>query len=424
MPGRVHGRFAGGASALVLACVVAACGTPTPTPTATADDPTASALASATPLASPTPNISIVPVPQYQAGGQTAYSATLDAATAAKLQSTLTGIRGADKIPGVSAAVMFPDGSIWQGVSGQAVMSPSKPMTVDTILSAGSITKTFIAALICRLAEEGKVSLDDHLDKFVPDFTNASKITLRELLDHTSGIKDLFKVSAIASTFIKDPTRTWTADQILAKIGPQLYQPGSYYYYSNTEYVLLGKVIEKASGQSVSALLRSDFLAPLGMSHTFLQTEEKVTGPQAHGYMKKGSSVSNYAGTMLPTTAEATAAGTSGAIVSTASDLAIWANALYGGYVLDQADLAWMVDISPSLAIKSKTRPYGLGYGLGLETATVAGQTAWGHRGHLDGFWAAMEYLPASHVTIVILTNADWIDPVAAASTLGKVALN
>ncbi len=422
MPGHVHGRFAGAATSLLLVYVVAACGTTTPTSTAYA--PTASTLAGATPLASPTPNISIVPVPQSRAVGQTAYSATLDAATASKLQSTLNGIRGADKIPGVSAAVMFPDGSIWQGVSGQAVMSPSTSMTADTILSAGSITKTFIAALICRLAEEGKLSLDDHLDKFVPDFTNASKITIRQLLDHTSGIKDLFKVSAITSTFIKDPTRTWTADQVLAKIGPQLYQPGSYYYYSNTEYVLLGKVVEKASGQSVSALLRSDFLAPLGMTHTFLQTEEKVTGPQAHGYMTKGSSVSNFAGTMLPTTAEATAAGASGAIVSTASDLAVWANALYGGYVLDQADLAWMVDISPSLAIKSKTRPYGLGYGLGLETATVAGQTGWGHRGHLDGFWAAMEYLPASHITIVILTNADWIDPVAAASTLGTVALS
>jgi hypothetical protein len=79
-----------------------------------------------------------------------------------------------------------------------------------------------------------------------------------------------------------------------------------------------------------------------------------------------------------------------------------------------------MVDISPSLAFTVKPR---FPYGLGLEETTVAGQVAWGHRGHLDGFWCAMEYLPAYHVTVVVLTNANWADPVAATSALGKIAI-
>ena len=84
------------------------------------------------------------------------------------------------------------------------------------------------------------------------------------------------------------------------------------------------------------------------------------------------------------------------------------------------AALASMVDISPSMAFKTKTTyPYGMGF----EEITVAGQVAWGHRGYLDGFWSAMEYLPAYHVSVVVLSNADWADPVAAASTLAKIAI-
>jgi CubicO group peptidase (beta-lactamase class C family) len=157
------------------------------------------------------------------------------------------------------------------------------------------------------------------------------------------------------------------------------------------------------------------------MTHTFLQTEEKMAGPLAHGYMKKGSAVSNFAGTMIPFTAEVTAVGPAGAYVSTASDLAIWANALYGGYVLSEASLASVTDISPT--VRAKGRKYGAGYGLGFEQTAIDGTTAWGHRGHLDGFWSTMEYLPAYHVTVVILTNAEWIDPVSAAATIGKAAL-
>jgi CubicO group peptidase (beta-lactamase class C family) len=299
-------------------------------------------------------------------------------------------------------------------------MSPARPLTTDTLMSVGSISKTFVSALIGRLVADGKIGLDDKLAKYV-NFTNASKITIRDLLDHTSGIRDLFAVKTMNTAIMAKPTATWTADQVLAKIGSQKFTPGTTYSYSNTNYILLGKVIEKVTGKSVSELVRTEFLTPLGMTHTFLQTEEKVAGPLARGYMKKGSPVDNFAGTMIPFTSEVTAVGPAGAYVSTASDLAIWANALYGGYVLSEAGLASVADISPTVQVKG--RKYGAGYGLGFEQTSIDGTTAWGHRGHLDGFWSTMEYLPAYHVTVVILTNAEWIDPVSAAATIGKVAL-
>ena len=384
--------------------------TPTPIPTIAA-------------APTPTPGIAIVPVPGVQLAAPGSAAAHLDATTAAALQTALSGFRSSGKYPGASAAVMFPDGSIWTGASGNAVQSPAVPLTTDTIMSVGSISKTFVSALVGRLVQAGTIGLDDPLSKYVPTFTDAAKITIRELLDHTSGIRDLFKVKTMNTAIMANKAATWTADKVLAGIGTQLYSPGSHYYYSNTDYVLLGKVIQKATGKSVSSLVRTDFLTPLGMTHTFLQTEEKVTGSEAHGYMRKGSNASNAAGKMIPFTSEVTAVGPAGAYVSTPSDLAVWANALYGGYVLDEATLASIVDISPTARFVGHALIFGSGYGLGFEEATVDGQTAWGHRGHLDGFWSAMEYLPAYHLSIVVLTNADWANPMTAASALAKAAL-
>jgi D-alanyl-D-alanine carboxypeptidase len=415
------------AAALLLAVAVAACGgSPSGTPSATATPPAGSTPTTSPTIAAaptPTPGIAIVPVPGMQLAAPGSAAAHLDATTAAALQTALDGLRNSAKYPGASAAVMFPDGSIWTGASGNAIQSPAVPLTTDTIMSIGSISKTFVSALVGRLVQAGTIGLDDPLSKYVPTFTNASKITIRELLDHTSGIRDLFKVKTMNAAIMANKAATWTADKVLANIGPQLYSPGSHYYYSNTDYVLLGKVIEKATGKSLSSLVRTDFLTPLGMTHTFLQTEEKVTGSEAHGYMRKGANASNAAGKMIPFTSEVTAVGPAGAFVSTASDLAVWANALYGGYVLDEATLASIVDVSPTSRFVGHALIYGSGYGLGFEEATVDGQTAWGHRGHLDGFWSAMEYLPANHLSIVVLTNADWANPMTAASALAKAAI-
>ena len=430
------------AAALIVG-VVAACGSSVPTsspkesPAATPSPSAASAgpveLASLPPA---TPNPSIAPVPTSQLVATSPLPYHLDAAKAAALKATLNSILSSGRYPGISAAVLFPDGTMWTGVSGSAVLSPATPVKTDTLFSIGSVSKTFIAALIGRLAQSGKIGLDDPLAKYMPDFPNAANITIRQLLNHTSGIMDMFDAgdAAIASmdaTIAAHPATAWTADQVLAVVGARTYfEPGTGYKYSNTDYILLGLVAEKATGQKVADLVRSMFLEPLGLSHTYLQTEETPTGPEAHGYCPDASSscgrsfvagsapLDNFAGTMLPYTAEATSIGFAGAYVSTPSDLATWANALYGGAVLDQATLASMTDISSSMPYNPRY-PYGMGF----EETTVAGHVAWGHRGLLDGFWSAMEYLRDFHVTIVVLVNANWADPFGDCSTLAKIAV-
>ncbi len=348
--------------------------------------------------------------------------AHLDDITAAALQTALASIRSSGGYPGISAAVVFPDGLLWAGQSGSAILSPKTPATADTLYSIGSISKTFVAALTGRLAARGTISLDDPLAKYLPSFYEANAITLRQLLNHTSGVMELFDV--IGSAVLANRTRAWTTGEVLAKVGRGRYAfaPGKGYRYSNTDYVLLGAVIEKATGQPIAALIRAEFLEPLGLTHTFLQTEEDAPGVKAHGYKGTAATatapVDQTAGTMLPFTAEATAVGPAGAYVSTATDVARWGDALYNGNVLDQATLAAMTDISQTQSYKPRWV-----YGLGMEETTIAGQTAWGHRGYLDGFWSAMWYLPAGHVTIVVTANAEWADPVAAAAALAKVIL-
>jgi D-alanyl-D-alanine carboxypeptidase len=402
----------------IVVAGVAACGSPEPTPSSA---PSIAATASPTGTPTVTPNQSIVPVPTSQLVAPSANAAQLDAATSAALQKALDLIRSGDKYPGTSAAVVFPDGSVWAGVSGSAVLSPQAPVTPETLFSIGSISKTFVAALIGRLAQAGTVGFDDPLAKYLPDFPNAANITLRQLLNHTSGIQDLFDAAGVSDAILAHPSATWTPEQVLARIGKPYFAPGAGYHYSNTNFVLLGLVAEKATGQTVAALVRSMFLAPLGLTHTYLQTEETPEGPKAHGYMAPASKPrDNSAGTMLPFTAEASAVGFAGAYVSTAADLAAWADALYRGNVLDQATLASMADVSSTVPFKPRLL---YGYGLGFEELTVGGQTAWGHKGWLDGFWSAMEYIPAYHVTVVVLTNANWADPIAACGTLGRTAL-
>jgi D-alanyl-D-alanine carboxypeptidase len=283
-----------------------------------------------------------------------------------------------------------------------------------------------VAALAGRLAARGTISLDDPLSKYLPSFYDAANITLRQLLNHTSGVMDIFEIKSFSDAIVADRTRAWSTDEVLAKVGRARYAfaPGKGYWYSNTDYVLLGAAIEKATGQPIAALVRTEFLDPLGLSHTFLQTEEDAPGAKAHGYWTPASApVDRSAGTMLPFTSEATVVGSAGAYVSTASDLARWGDALYGGRVLDQATLAAMTDISQAQGFKAPFTPRWI-YGLGVEETTIAGQTAWGHRGHLDGFWSAMWYLPASHVTIVVTANAEWADPISAVTiALAKVIL-
>lgn len=406
---------------LAIALTVAACGTTNPTraPATAAPTPTIGTTPTIGMMPTPTPTSvptrTIVPVPTSQLPAPASSPAAhLDARTAATLQTTLNAIRSKGHFPGMSAAVVFPDGSMWTGQSGVGVLSTGAPVTADTLFAVGSISKTFTGALALRLAERGTISLDDPVSRWVPTFPNAANITLRELLNHTSGIRDLFDPS-VYKYIGADRSAKWTPEQVLSLIGKPYFAPGKGYHYSSTNYVLLGVVLERATGKTLASMIRSEFLVPLGLTHTFLQSEETVQGTFAHGYLAPLSSPKDVSvgQTMLPYVSVATASGASGGVVSTPSDIARWATALYDGEILDPAALASMTDVSQTLPYHARP-PYGLAF----EQLSVAGRLAWGHRGHVDGFWSTMAYLPDSQLTVVVCMNADWPNPLLSVGTI------
>jgi D-alanyl-D-alanine carboxypeptidase len=331
----------------------------------------------------------------------------LDEATAAALQDVIDRIRSRGAIPGLSVAVVFPDGAIWTGQSGTAVLSSGEKVTADTLFSIGSITKTYTGALALRLEQRGVVAFDDPVSRYLPDYPNGSKITIRMLLNHTSGIRDLFE-AAVFKPIDADHSARWTPEEALALVGKPYFAPGRNYHYSSTNYIVLGEVLEAATGRTMRDLVHAELLEPLGLTSTFLQWQEDPAGPLAHGYAGPAATprdlTNGYA--LLPYVSEATAVGAGGGMAATASDVARWAAALYGGGILDPASMTSMTDVSPS-------KPYkpSFNYGMSFQQLPIAGRVAWGHRGHLDGFWSAVACFPNSGVTIAILTNADWINP-------------
>ena len=167
---------------------------------------------------------------------------------------------------GLSVAVMLPDGSIWTGTAGNAEYAPARPVTEDTGFAIASVTKTFVAALILQLVDEGKLSLDVPYERWLPDGPRSKTVTIRELLSHRSGIHDYFDSARYrAEIYEGDRDRVWTYDDILGLVKTGYCKPNACYRYSNTNYVMLGRIAEVVEGKPLNVLLRQHLFAPLGL---------------------------------------------------------------------------------------------------------------------------------------------------------------
>jgi D-alanyl-D-alanine carboxypeptidase len=314
----------------------------------------------------------------------------------------------------------MPDGSRWAGVSGQASVDPPAVVAVDTPFVAGSVTKTFIAATVMSLADDGALSIDDHLSKWLPAYPRADQITLRQLLSHTSGVYDFFEHPSYNRMVFGNPTRVWTPQEVLDTFVLDPYcDPGTCYHYSNTGFVLLGLVIEAQTGMSLGDELRERWFGPAGLSRTYFQDGDPLPADAAYGHLLRLNDRllelddgSDY----RPTTSAATVAWACGSVESTATDLATWADGVYGGHLLSAESLAEMTDFAAN--------PYSdESYGLGTRTRFFEGRRMVGHTGSLRGYYAAMWHYPVENVTVVVELNLGRIDPNPMADELAAVAL-
>jgi D-alanyl-D-alanine carboxypeptidase len=392
-----------------MVAVLAACSS-APIDTLASPTPTALATLTQAPSAAPTTSVptSGTPTPSATVGPSptpSVVTGTYATRLAGQLRDVLNSRRTSMNIPGMTAAIIFPDGSTWSDASGQAEVSPARRALVSTPFVAGSITKTFVAATILQLAEEGALSLDDPLSDWLPDYPRADDITLRHLLSHYSGVFNLFDSPDYTRLVIREGKgHKWTPQEVLDKLGGDPYcAPGGCYHYSNTGFVLLGMVIEAETGKSFGQVLKERFWTPLGMSATYFQGDGAPPSSSARGYVptssgnKAVSDGTNY----RPTKSEATVVYAAGGIVSTCKNLARWADALYGGDVLSDESLALLTGYV--------SHPDGA-YGLGTRTRTYQGNRMFGHTGALRGFNAAMWHLTSLDVTVVVMTNRTRID--------------
>lgn len=343
----------------------------------------------------------------------------------AALDARLERLRARFGMPGISASIVFPDGSVWQGTAGLADVAAARPVTVDTAFSVASVSKTFTAALILELIDDGRLSLDSTARSFLPHLKISRAITVRQLLDHTSGLRDFFYGGNIDHALLVRPGKVWDPARSLRYLGKPYSKPGRSWHYSNTNYLILGMLAEAVGGAQVADQLRDRFFGPLGLDRTFYQAVEPPLGPIARGYRFVGTGrdlpaidLSDRSDT-VPFTSVVTAAGAAGSIATDAIDLARWAQALYGGNVLSAAMRAEMV---ADLRATAQYAP-GVAYGLGVQSVVVRGHPTLGHSGRFLGARATVRWLTDERLSIAVLTNQSRSDPNAVVRALLKLAL-
>lgn len=287
---------------------------------------------------------------------------------------------------------------------GSADLEWNIPNSPSTKFRLGSITKQFTAASILLLQERGKLSIDDPVSKYMPDAPAAwSKITIYNVLTHTSGIPSFTGFSDYRTTEWKDTTPTELVARFRDK--PLDFEPGSKFFYSNSGYVLLGYLIEKISGQSYADFLQKNIFTPLNMQDTGIDSNAAILPQRAQGYRRTPHGIEHdgYISMTIPFSA--------GALYSTTGDLLKWEQGLFGGKVLRPESLAKM------------TTPFKSDYAFGLVVRTVNGHKLVTHGGGIEGFNTSLNNYPDDKLTIVVLGNLTGGAPDQIAANLGKVAL-
>ena len=326
----------------------------------------------------------------------------------ADLQTAITEALADGQEPyelGVSAAVIVPGYEVWTGVGG--ISHPGEPITPDTLFDVGSVQKNFEAALVLKMAEEDLLSLDDPISLYLPALPNADGgITIRQLLDHSSGVFNVFEHPDFPWIRVDvDYARSWELEEVFDNFVLEPYgPPGHVQHYSSTNYLLLTAIVEKVSGFTVPEELGRYFLGPMNLANTYVTMDapppEQYTVAHPWVDLERDRQLEDLYGISLAWKSTLTHP----TLFSTAGDLARWMHALfYHRTVLAPESLDEMLAY-PEVTVRD---PEGGRYGLGVvDYSASLGMNVIGHMGSSLGYVAAALYLPEYGVTVVILINA------------------
>ncbi|MFJ8353464.1 serine hydrolase domain-containing protein [Bacillus paramycoides] len=324
--------------------------------------------------------------------------------------------------PGVLAKTSN-NGKISSYTAGVADLSTKKPMKSDYRFRIGSVTKTFTATTVLQLVGENRVQLDDPIEKWLPGLIqengyDGNQITIRQLLNHTSGIAEYLKSK---DADIMNSKKTYTAEEIV-KIGlslPPDFSPGKGWSYSNTGYVILGMLIEKITGNSYAEEIEKRIIGPLDLSNTFLPGNSTVIPGKNHarGYMK----IDEKSDLKDMTDYNPSLANSAGDMISNADDLNKFFSSLLGGKLLKENQLKEMITTVPV-----EGKGVGDGYGLGIyETKLSNGVSIWGHAGGIPGFTTfAGGVIGGQHTFAVSINSLGAIDIGTQFNKMMKIEFN
>ena len=354
--------------------------------------------------------------------GSTPGSSALKPIDQAALQATVDTTAQELLVPGAVVLLRTPQGE-FTVTYGTTMLGATTPPRADTHFRIASNTKTMTAAVILQLAQEGKLSLDDPVSKYVPGVPNGDNITIAELLEMRSGLYNYTDAPELSASLDRDPTKVWTPDELLAIAfaRPPNFPPGTAYEYNNTNYALLGLIAEKVDGRPLARAMQERLFGPLGMRSTVLpaSTSNTIPEPYSHGYLYGSSSVALVgtppyspevqaaarAGTLLPndyTDLNHSFAAAAGGVISTANDLATWIQALVAGRVLNaEYQRRWLDSLQP----EDPNKPDGQQYGYGIAQLRWGPNTMYFHGGETPGYNSFMGYDPTNQVTLVVWTN-------------------
>lgn len=309
------------------------------------------------------------------------------------------------------AALVAKDGQvIYTRAFGMANLELNVPMQPDMVFRIGSITKQFTAVAILQLMEQGKLSLQDDITKFIPDYpTQAYTITIEHLLTHTSGIKSYTNLPG----YIENVRTDMKPDELINtfKNQPMEFAPGTKWNYNNSGYFLLGYIIEKVTGKSYPDYIQENFFTPLGMTSTCYGSDTKIIKNRAYGYQQGGDGVANsdYCSMTQPYSA--------GSIMSTVGDLFKWHQALYAGKLVKKETL------EKAVTEYRLSNGKGSGYGYGWFLSQLQGSPTVEHGGGIFGYLTSSVYLPKEDVYVALFSNSTAKAPEFTALKMAAMAI-
>jgi D-alanyl-D-alanine carboxypeptidase len=320
-------------------------------------------------------------------------SAQTDAGLAARVDSIANAVLKATGVPSATVAVVSHGRVAYANAYGCAKLDPCVTATPDMRYAIGSISKQFTAVAALLLQQDGKLSLDDPVSKFIPGLTRGNEVTVRQLLSHTSGYQDFWPQDYVMPMMLTATTPQAIADRWGKQ--PLDFAPGSRWQYSNTNYTLAGMVVEKASGMPFFQFVRTRILTPVGLA----SASDFDVNPRA-------ATVTGYLRYALGPLRPAPDAGAgwmwaAGELAMTASDLAKWDVSIIDKSLLKPASYA---ELEREVRLNNGA---GTGYSLGLDVGMQGTRFMLEHSGEVSGFTAENMVFPEDSAAVVVLTNQD-----------------